>query len=139
MRRLLSITAVIAVLFMAGCGSSNLDKLNGVWKLDVTETLAAMGTKEDDPAMQMAKDLIAPLFGQMELIVDTKAKTLAIAGGEEPEVKSFTVVSEKGDSFVLNVAGGDTRLELKKKDNKEFLYLSDMAAEEQSLVFSRKE
>lgn len=103
-RFLLTLTCIFSLSFllMSCFGSSNIDKLNGKWAADATESMKLSGQALDN---ELVKGMAEMLFGAIKMEIDAKAKKIAIGMGSDKMEGDFRVLSDSGKTVVLQSEG----------------------------------
>lgn len=137
MKKILSALFLATVLLVAGCGE-DVSSLDGIWLVDVEETLeAAEVSMPDDPLTRLALERLAPALANIQLKIDSKAKQVTLSAAGHETARSFEVVSEKSGTFILKVDEEEVELRRTKKGEKELITLVGLQ-EEGTLVLARK-
>ena len=138
MKRFLSGLFLAVVLLVAGC-SDDISSLDGIWFVDVGETLeAAQVNMPDDPVTKMALERLAPALADIQIKIDSKAKRITFNAAGHETARSFEVVSEKSGTFILEIESTNVELRRSKKGDKELITLVVLQEGEGTLVLARK-
>jgi len=102
MRRFLPILICVLSFLLTACSSGgSIDKLNGKWVADATESMKLSGQSLDGNDLTM--HIAEAFFSSISLDVDTKTKKMSVSLGEEKGNVPFKVLSDNGKTIVLQI------------------------------------
>lgn len=103
-KRLFLILTCVLSFLLAACSSGNIDKLNGKWVADATESLRLSGETFDNA---MAEHIAMAILSTISVDIDAKSKKIAMSIGDEGADVSFNVISDNGKSITLQLDNED--------------------------------
>ena len=136
MRKAILFSLLLAcTVALAACGSaSNLDKANGDWVCDVTATIAVQ-SESKNATPPPTGPITEAIFSSLTLKIDSAAKKLSLSLGKNIRNEDFTVISDSGNTLVLQAGTEKMYFEFTTADSMTAL---DQEGKEKKLVFVRK-
>jgi hypothetical protein len=112
-----AIMTILCVAIMVSCGdSSNLDKINGKWSVDVEQTFKLMGQAPQEQN-KLAQEMMGNMLKTMKIEFNSKNKTVIVAMVGASQTKNFSVVSDSGKTLVLSQDSQTVEIEVKNNDS----------------------